>query len=267
MDWDDILQNFIVRHSNKIRRVTKPLRERFGVSYFTYHRIDQEGRYTVLVDRPDWAERYVGDKFYLEDPFLSQIEAFSPGICLLDVRDGEESRILKAGKDFGMDLGALLIERGEGVVEFFGFCGSRKKSGIEKLYLNHRGLMKAFGGYFKKEMARELKTMSRDASSLEKLKGKEYFRKGPVEPDLPEEDLLGFLEDLGEEGAKELSKRERECMGLFLMGLGAKETAAKLGLSPRTVEFYFENIKAKLSCQTKQEIFIKGRRMQDLGIL
>ncbi len=270
MDWERIVQKYQVGHSDKIRRATRPLRERFGIGYFTYHKIDRQGKYTVLVDRPDWAEHYVGEKFYLDDPFLSQPEAFSSGISLLQIREGEENRILKAGKEkFGLDLGALLIEKGEEGVEFFGFCGSRKESALEKLYLNHPSLMRAFGRHFKKEMAKELLAMQIEAGSLKDLKGKTYFRKAPVEPDLPKEELLAFLDDLkiGAPGFGLLSRRERECVALLLKGMSARETARELGLSPRTVECYFETIKAKLSCQTKQEVFSTALSMKELDFL
>jgi hypothetical protein len=36
------------------------------VSYFTYHRIYTEGKYTVLLDRPDWAEHYVSSKVLID---------------------------------------------------------------------------------------------------------------------------------------------------------------------------------------------------------
>lgn len=270
MDWERIVQKYQVGHSDKIRRATRPLRERFGIGYFTYHKIDRQGKYTVLVDRPDWAEHYVGEKFFLDDPFLSQPEAFSSGISLLRIREGEENRILKAGKEqFDLDLGVLLIEKSEEGVEFFGFCGNSKESALEKLYLNHPSLMQAFGRYFKKEMARELSEMEKEGGSLKDLKGKSYFRKAPVEPDIPKEDLQAFLKDLklSPRGFESLSRRELECVELLLKGMSAKETARKLGLSPRTVEFYFETIKTKLSCQTKQEVFAAALAMKEFQLL
>lgn len=57
LGWTEIVQNYISKHSTKIKKTTEPLREHFGIGYFTYHRIDAEGKYTVLVDRPDWAEQ------------------------------------------------------------------------------------------------------------------------------------------------------------------------------------------------------------------
>jgi len=50
------------------------------------------------------------------------------------------------------------------------------------------------------------------------------------------------------------SKREAECMVYLLKGKSSKNVAKKLKLSPRTVEYYIENMKKKLKCRTKFEL-------------
>lgn len=51
-----------------------------------------------------------------------------------------------------------------------------------------------------------------------------------------------------------LTKRETECMTHLIEGKTIKLTAESLGLSDRTVEYYLNNIKAKLQCRTKNEL-------------
>lgn len=51
-----------------------------------------------------------------------------------------------------------------------------------------------------------------------------------------------------------LSLREKQCLHYFLNGKTAKETAILLGLSHRTIEEYFNNIKKKLGCQYKRDL-------------
>src|SRR5579863_6438309 len=155
LSWQEIVQNYIIKHSNKIRKTTQPLREHFGVGYFTYHRIDNEGKYTVLVDRPDWAEHYVREQIYLKDPYLRHPSVYRSGMSLIDSHGTEEYKevVMKAGREvLEMDLGAMLIQKGEGCVEFFGFSGNRKKSSLQSLYLNHPQLLKSFAAHFKKEL-------------------------------------------------------------------------------------------------------------------
>ncbi|MBN2689962.1 MAG: hypothetical protein JXR42_05145 [Gammaproteobacteria bacterium] len=50
------------------------------------------------------------------------------------------------------------------------------------------------------------------------------------------------------------TKREAECMWYFLKGQTMRAVASIFNLSPRTVEFYANNMKKKLSCKTKSEL-------------
>ncbi len=274
LNWKQIVQDYIIKHSNKIRQVTRPLRDRLQIQYFTYHRIDRAGKYTVLVDRPDWAEHYVEEKFYLEDPYLRHPDIYKSGFCLIENHGSEEyrKRILKDGKEiFNLDQGVILIEKTVDSVEFFGFSGNKADCSLDKLYLNHPWVLKSFAGHFKKELNRILSQMEQEADTLPHLKGTDFYSKQLIHPDIQSATLLDYLKDLGRESEilkiGSLSKRERQCVKHLIQGKTAKETAYLLKLSHRTIEFYFENIKNKLSCSTKQEILSLARTFEDLGLL
>lgn len=51
-----------------------------------------------------------------------------------------------------------------------------------------------------------------------------------------------------------LSSREQQCLQHFLHGKTSKQTAILLGLSYRTIEEYFVNIKRKLNCKFKRDL-------------
>lgn len=97
-------------------------------------------------------------------------------------------------------------------------------------------------------------------------------------------DMFGFLRQIGwqpnthvhanaEETnrilklANRLTRREKECLRLQIQGKTAKDAASLLFVSPRTVEYYFENIKDKLVCENKKEIFQIARILESHGIL
>ncbi len=50
------------------------------------------------------------------------------------------------------------------------------------------------------------------------------------------------------------TRREAECMILLLRGKTINGVANVLNLSPRTVEYYIKNMKAKVGCRTKFEL-------------
>lgn len=51
-----------------------------------------------------------------------------------------------------------------------------------------------------------------------------------------------------------LPKRQKEVLSALAKGLSAKQIALKLGISPRTVEYYIDIIKSKLGCLNKVEL-------------
>jgi DNA-binding CsgD family transcriptional regulator len=55
----------------------------------------------------------------------------------------------------------------------------------------------------------------------------------------------------------EITTREAECLYHLASGKSAKQTAASLNISKRTVEFHLNNIKDKAGCRTKLELLTK----------
>ncbi|PJD97983.1 MAG: hypothetical protein CK425_02140 [Parachlamydia sp.] len=169
-----------------------------------------------------------------------------------------------------VDVGTLFIHKTAEHAEFFGFA-AKKTSALEKLTLNQTPLLKSFASYFKKELGSLLRTMETEANHLIHLKGKDFCCADPIYPTLDPFTYKAYLKDLGLgpliKKATLLSSRESQCIRQLLKGKSAKETGAALGLSPRTVEFYLENIKNKLSCTSKQEILKIGQELDRLGLL
>jgi DNA-binding CsgD family transcriptional regulator len=265
--WQEIVKNYIVRNSNRIGKATRPLSDHFGIDYFTYHRIDLAGNYTVLVDSPSWAESYVENQLYLNDPYLRHPSVYQSGLCLVDTNGSVEyqEKLMKMGKQvLDVDLGAIVIEKTKEGVEFYGFAANKKRSALENLYLNHPNLLRSFAGHFKKELG----DLMNEMGSLLELKGEDFLKEEPVGPKISSEKRLAYYKDLGLlKGVEKLTPRERQCLKWLVEEKSAKETAALLGLSARTVEFYFENIKNKLHCWSKQEVLKIARILNDAGLL
>lgn len=274
LNWEEIVQNYIAKHTNQIRKVTQPLRDHFGIEYFTYHEINNSGKYTVLVDRPDWAEYYVSHEIFRNDPYLRHPRVYKSGITLMDNHGSEEYKemVLQAGKTvLNADMGAILIQKTEDSAQFFGFCGNKKSSAIESLYLNHPQILRSFAMHFKKELGPILRSMQEEAGSLIDLKGEDFVITEPIHPVIVPATLIAYYKDLGMHSAvaqvEKLSAREKQCLHLLIADKSAKETAVALGLSRRTIEYYFENIKSKLFCWSKQELLQIAKILTETGLL
>lgn len=59
-------------------------------------------------------------------------------------------------------------------------------------------------------------------------------------------------------GFESLTKREAECLVAILEGKTAKGTARDLGISPKSVESYVDNVKMKFDCYTRKQLFEKA---------
>lgn len=274
LGWKEIVQDYIVKHSNRIKETTRPLLDHFGIGYFTYHRIDNQGNYTVLVDRPEWAEHYVGEKIYLNDPYLRHPSVYQSGICLVESQGSKDyvEKLVRAGKKvLNIDSGAMLINKEVGYVEFFGFFCNSELGNIKSLYLNHTKLLHSFGAHFKEQMAPVLTKMVEDGGGpLLSLKGADFLCEEPVCPAISPMRRLAYYKDLGVkeiEGVEKLSSQEIRCLKCLVEGMSAKESGKELGLSSRTVEYYLENIKNKLSLWTKQELIKVAKALNEVGLL
>lgn len=248
------MQDYIVRYSDQIKKATEPLKHHFGINYFIHYRIDNAGHYTGLANRPDWIEHYVNEKIFLQDPYLRDPRVYQSGMCLAEQLGPLEYReaITRHAKKFQMDAGIAFIQKKEDGVEFFGFAGNQTTN-LQRLYLNHPQLLKSFAHHFKTKLSKVLTQMREEKFSLLEMKGKDFLCRDPIHPDIGFSTQLTYLQELGI-GIEKLSPRELECVQLLMKSKSAQQTADHLGLSRRTIESYFENIKNKLNCADKREI-------------
>lgn len=70
-----------------------------------------------------------------------------------------------------------------------------------------------------------------------------------------------------DENPLHLTTRELESLFCILRGKTAKQTAAILNLSKRTIEFYINNIKNKFGCDSKSDLLMMAIRMGYMSII
>ena len=255
MSWNEILENYIYKNSNKLKAATEPLKKHYGINYVTYHRIEKDGRYSVLVNRSDWASHYVSEKLYAQDPYLRQLSQYKSGTISIDQHGSKEyqEKIMNAGEKILHSNELIITIRKEcDFVEFFGFSSDKRNNSVLNFFLDPSKPCLSFQKYFLQTFQSPLQNMQEEGFFLSKLKGEDFFQSEKISPP----NSFQFLTDLGSNRQKftTLSNREQECLQLFQQGHTASETAHILKLSPRTVESYFENIKTKLHCHTKKDL-------------
>lgn len=250
--WNELYHLIFNKHSLKLKNLTAPLKDQLGVTFFGHHSINDCGDYAVFSNRPDWGERYISEKMHENDPFLCAPSEYHTGLSPFE--QGEDLSI-QWGK-MQICEGLIFVEKGPASVEFSFFGGPSLQGQFTKFLLNHSSLLKSYISHFKKE-----------TNALGKIQQERGFRlsfqkrKQLLIPHMDREQRLAFLSATGYKNAVKkfltLSPQEINCLKGLHQGKTAKEIAALLALSPRTVEFYIDNVRNKMDCSTKQELLIQ----------
>ncbi len=265
----EFTERYIFREHDTIRRLCRPVRDRLDVAYVTYHRITNDGHWSALVDRPDWAEQYVENAYYQIDPHLRHPDQYDPGVYLLnDVGSTDfQEMAQKESEKFGIYKTLTLIEKSKDCVEMMGFSVAKNRPGL----LNQVPYLKLFMNYFKQEGAELLDRVQADPVDLVELKGAAFQPAKDWQSTIVKPSLWSFLREIKwphiDRVQTPLSKRERQCLVLLFDGFSGPQIAEKLELSHRTIEHYLENVKNKWTCESRQELISIARDLQRLGLL
>lgn len=241
------------KYEKNIRESMLPLQQ-LGITYIAVQNVTNTGYWSIISSNPAWIEYSAGNELYLYDPSLINPEHYNAGICFANSHDHDDFRNIFCKHSEGVwDLGntLVIIEKNLTECEFTFIATSVKNKKIINTYLARLGYLKKFNRYFKKENATLLKQATKYKVDLKKI-NPSYFNTDNV---IDVASDLNEIHDLNNNPLSNLlSIRERECVMAFLNGNTAKETAATLGISYRTIEEHFTNIKKKLGCKSKREI-------------
>lgn len=267
---ENYVNRYIKHYHTKMKQICEPLQRFFGINYFTYHSITTDGHWRPFVSRPDWADYFTENQLYLQDPFLCHPHSYQSGTVFWTPYYQQDSNLqgfLKVARDkFSMAHGFCIIERTAEGCEFFGFSAPPEHEQIYSIYLQDLPLLKEFCKYFKEEAAPILKLLEHDPIPLLPLKEHSFeATSSPFEQHHLSKAL--FLKYIRAQPLVKLSKRETECLSLYLDTQKMQDVADKLELSVRTIEFYLGNIKNKLNCWTKIELIKKGQELRSLGVI
>jgi DNA-binding CsgD family transcriptional regulator len=205
------------------------------------------------------------------NPFITQSEALNSGLYFFN-HIGEEkfqNTVLFAKENYNINHALIIIENNLDCCNQYGFAISPSRFGAESLIINELPLVKAFIKYFHEEMADALQGLK--ANPVRIRPNKEYLKNNLL-PEMQLDHLkrMSLLAKMKTPknllSPPKLSKRELECLKIYLKGKSASEIGDDLGLAKRTVEFYINNIKNKLSCYKKSELMELVALMGRLGL-
>lgn len=277
----------MIKHSSKLEKINasaynytnsvKPIMDqicaplyRFGIPKFAYGKILPSGRYLYLSSEVGTVREYFASIQQMDPIFYEQMlksggttqQIFLPSNKeLLSARKTNPILELLFNCNFWNILNIFKIDKFS-TIHAYGFAMGKEFQHATSFFLANIGLINRFIEYFD-EMVKITKIA--DTSDSTKLA---HFNQSFDFHQLSEERMLDakiqrFLQEItfdkkmitassGE--MVKLTKREIDCMNYLVMGYGAKGVASILGITPRCVESYLQNIKNKTGHYTRQSL-------------
>lgn len=240
-------------HGKRINKAIQPLKE-LGITYFAMQTVTNEGYWNIISSNPAWIEYSAGNQLFHYDPSLIDPKHYDSGIFFVNSHEHDDFRNIFCKHSEGVwDIGnpLVIIERKETACEFTFIATTVNNKKMINTYLTKLKLLRQFINYFKTENASLFASANEYNLDLKQI-NQSYFHT---------DNIIDISSDSNNENDLNnnfsfhiLSAREKECVTYFLQGKTAKETASALGLSYRTIEEYFTNIKKKLSCRNKRDL-------------
>ena len=217
---------------------------------------DNDGNAMIAINRPDFGELYIDKQSYLVDEHLTYsknaIEGFKTQ-CSFDgvqfLQNHEESLY---GKKFDLWHGFTYTEVIDDIQRQYYF-GSDTPIIYDKL-VNNVQLVRKLIKQFKQDNEQVINYFRDRKFNISEVK-EDYFSDTKSACKSSAEiftDNLHVLELL--EKDKKITDRELQCIQLYSRGMSANKTGKILGISRRTVETHFNNVKQKLKINSKAEL-------------
>jgi DNA-binding CsgD family transcriptional regulator len=271
-DLVEMVQQVSGQHRSRLDRLIQPLITSFGIHAFGYYQIGVDGGITFLGNLPHVSEYYFGEELYKGNPFLKHPDLVPSGYILADTAPSQEFLDAQSlmQKKFGLEKLLLIFEREGDLMYGYGIATTSHDANMMNVYLNHLDKFRSYCHYFREQTQDLQQILNSSKLNMSKIIGDDFFC-GNNKRDVRLEHATQkrFFNQLQlfeyQHMLKPLSKREVQCLQLLLQGNSASKIALRLSLSVRTVEHYIENIKNKLCCSSRRELFEFGETLFSFG--
>lgn len=237
--------------------IISPLKD-LGVSDFGYAKFYPDQTYVDLFSSIPWQKIYY-ECFDCADIIRNDIEYLSKteGSFILWGNTDIERESPIVNESYNLDIwhGLRIYEYTEKAIEVWHFATTKDNEQINNFYVNNIDIFKKFTVYFDYK-AKPIVEKAENFKAFLPTSVFESLNPFPSKLSFPWENHIkkhrirvGFNHE-----EVFLSKREVECISRAYQHKTIKEIAREINLSPRTVEFYLNNIRRKTHCYNKKDL-------------
>ena len=249
------------KNDKKLKKICEPLSLAFGLDTFWYYTLSDKGELCYISNNPRVAEFFYANNLYKGHPYFKDPKLLKSGFFFAEKTTAADY-VQTQGKMrdlVTMDQIFMVMNIDGGKAEGYGFAATQPVPDMTNAIINNLYAFKRFINYFHYEAEGALKQMKENSVDIATECGESFYMPSQYFDEFTfgkdQEAFLKRIDPIQFEMLKSLSRREKECIKWLLKGLSAVQIGKKIHLSSRTVEFYIENVKNKLGCRTKQELF------------
>lgn len=245
-----------------LNEIAHPLYECFGIQLLTYRRFFNNGDLLHLSNSPCWLDHSNTYNHWTSYRTLQRIqETPTQGYKTFiwsETPDPQDS-VYGALYEFDLWNGATVYEKNGSSTEVWAFSGKKDNPLIQDIYLNNFSIIKRFILYFQDKAKEILDTTDRSkiiTGHPKLVDTPDAGENEAIDSFIKKTQITRYALKSSEKDIY-LSKREAQCIFHLSHGKGVKEIGQLLCLSPRTVEFYVNNLKEKTGDVSKQALLKK----------
>ncbi|MBP6951605.1 MAG: helix-turn-helix transcriptional regulator [Alphaproteobacteria bacterium] len=243
--------------------LNEPLLSNYGLSFLTYRRFSDTGELLYIFNNHEWMEYSFQQSCWISSSFSERIKQLTKQKFLNYVWPefpNSNDPTYHALYEQNIWNGIIMYRKYDDCIESFAFASTKENRMLKNFYADGINVLNKYILYFKDK-----------AHSLIYPKDKKIFIPYTLNlstnSNISDEKINNFFKQtkiskyfLMIKGRDIIiSKREMECLSLLSKGKRAKEISSLLNLSPRTIEFYLNNVKIKSEANLNEliEAFLK----------
>jgi len=247
----------IDRHYNLNRQIEDfcaPLKKYFGIDFFSYMQVYDNGDYLLLSNNHNFAVDYF--KLEFGEMFIKDQISSNMNYKLFLWPKYPNGKMMNTYSSHGIWHGLTFVDIEDGYSEGVSFLANKENYNIISYYLKYSNILSLFIKEFKKKFSYEI--YNNAVNSLAKFKSVGKFNIN--EPKYP--DTKNFLGEIGYIAGEfeingnpiRITQSSFECLELLSQGNSLKQIAQLTNRSPRTVEVLLNRIKDKTGIRFKSDL-------------
>ncbi len=258
--------NNLLAHQGDVKDLIQPLFDNTNIDFFCYERIYPDNQGFFLTSYPELNKAAVEKDIIsshdkLHDILIHGSEANKlHNIFYLLLRESNKDAE-DLVKEYGFHGGtlAMLEEHSDGYIEGFSFS-TKNSENLIRFCFSYWDVLAQFKNYFLEKSDDLFRQLAQNKIKMNNRSDDKYYllEEGINAPFNREKLMQEFKTDhyhIVHKGQRfELTDREFQCLKHCAQGRKDKETARAIGLSPKTVEHYLNNLKVRFSVYSRAEL-------------